>query len=318
MSDHESQETLYSLDQVDRYLSRILFPIDKWPRVNKAAARSENGLEYLRKLQKYQLATVPFENLSLHYTNSPMISLNKDDLYEKIVERGRGGYCMELNFFFATILKTLGYKVIQIGARVFGPSGDFGGWGHQLNLVLFENQAYAVDVGFGSQGPTQPLSVISGAISTWGSTNVEMRLTYEDPKTPIVQGCWYLEHKFSDSHDWKKLYTFSMTEFFPKDYEVMNFATSNRKTSWFTQEIVCTRMILDEKTEDIIGTVTLSDKTLKKRILGQSELLDKCSSEEKRLKILEEHFGVVLSKKEREGVRGTAIEVKEVGYFADH
>lgn len=128
MSGQESQEKLYTYKQVDAYLSRISFPTSKWPRIDMATARTGEDLKYLSELQKYQLAAVPFEDLSLHYSKLPGISLDRDDLYEKIVERRRGGYCMELNFFFATILKTLGYKVIQIGARVFGPTGEFGGW----------------------------------------------------------------------------------------------------------------------------------------------------------------------------------------------
>jgi arylamine N-acetyltransferase len=189
--------------------------------------------------------------------------------------------------------------------------------GHQLNIVIIEGQAYAVDVGFGSQGPTRPLPVISGAVTKWGATNAEARLTYEEPNTPFIQGRWCLEQRFSDSDGWKQIYTFSMTEFFQKDYEVMSFATSNRKTSWFTQQIVCARMILDEKVEDIIGTITMSNRKLKRRIQGNLVASAEFSSEEERVKSLGDYFGIFLSKGEIAGIKGTAVEVKEVEYFAD-
>jgi arylamine N-acetyltransferase len=128
MPKQESQEKLYTKDQIATYLARINFPLSLWPTIDPATGRPEEGLKRLGELQMYQLAAIPFENLSLHYSKSPGILLDKDDLFEKIVTRRRGGYCMELNFFFATILKTFGYEVIQIGARVFGPSGEFGGW----------------------------------------------------------------------------------------------------------------------------------------------------------------------------------------------
>lgn len=128
MSEQLLPQSLYTTVQVDEYLSRISFPVQEYPRIKPAAAQAEEGLQYLAKLQKYQLAAVPFENLSLHYSKTPGVSLNKDELYEKIVQNRRGGYCMELNFFFATILKTMGYEVIQTGARVFGPFGEPGGW----------------------------------------------------------------------------------------------------------------------------------------------------------------------------------------------
>ena len=85
------------------------------------------SLEFLRILQIHQLSKVPFENLSIHYSAHHTVSLDADTLYEKIVgnARGRGGYCMENNCFFGTILRTLGFKVYSAGARVF--ESDEGG-----------------------------------------------------------------------------------------------------------------------------------------------------------------------------------------------
>lgn len=51
-----------------------------------------------------------------------MISLDKEDLFEKIVTLERGGYCMENNLLFSTVLRTLGFEVVATGARV-GPNG---------------------------------------------------------------------------------------------------------------------------------------------------------------------------------------------------
>lgn len=64
------------------------------------------------------MATVPFENLALHYSPHHSITLDPDFLFDKIVERKRGGYCMENNCFFGTVLRTLGFTVVSIGARV--------------------------------------------------------------------------------------------------------------------------------------------------------------------------------------------------------
>jgi len=82
---------------------------------------------------------VPFENLSLHYSKLPGISLDTEDLFEKIVERRRGGYCMEVNCFFATVLDTLGYEVVPTGARVLNPSGEYGGWYAESVYLPFTN-----------------------------------------------------------------------------------------------------------------------------------------------------------------------------------
>lgn len=116
----------YTSEQVNSYLAHIGIPQEKHPRITVAEARTSAGLEYLTQLQKYQLCTVPFENLSLHYSVDRLVSLDKDDLFEKIVGcrngrlgGGRGGYCMENNLFFGTILKSLGFDVVPVGARVW-------------------------------------------------------------------------------------------------------------------------------------------------------------------------------------------------------
>lgn len=69
------------------------------------------------------MARVPFENLALHYSTHHSVLLDLDFLFEKMVTRGMGGYCMENNRFFATILRTLGYTVLSGGARVSNAVG---------------------------------------------------------------------------------------------------------------------------------------------------------------------------------------------------
>lgn len=64
------------------------------------------------------MAKVPFENLALHYSTHHSVILDRDVLFEKMVIGGKGGYCMENNLFFATVLRTLGYAVLSTGARV--------------------------------------------------------------------------------------------------------------------------------------------------------------------------------------------------------
>lgn len=96
----------------------------------KLHANPTNALKFLTELQKYQLAAVPFENLSLHYSQWHGVSLDAGVLFGKIVGEGdgreegkegksyRGGYCMENNAFFGTVLRSLGFEVYSAGARV--------------------------------------------------------------------------------------------------------------------------------------------------------------------------------------------------------
>ena len=75
-------------------------------------------LEYLQTLMIRHASRVPFDNIALHYSPTRKLSLDVADLFDKIVVRSRGGYCMEVNAFFAALLRTLGYDLYTIGGRV--------------------------------------------------------------------------------------------------------------------------------------------------------------------------------------------------------
>ena len=119
----------YTSEQVDRYLSHINFT---GRRIYPGDAKRASGLSYLTALQKHQMAKVPFENLSLHYSKEHHLSLEPQDLYHKVVERGHGGYCMENNCFFGTILRSLGFQIYSAGARVYNSddssNDSYSGW----------------------------------------------------------------------------------------------------------------------------------------------------------------------------------------------
>lgn len=131
-----SSRAVYNDSQVSEYFSYISLPIESRELRYTPAKLHEpsNALKFLTTLQKHQLATVPFENLSLHYSPQHNVSLDPDDLYSKIIGTGRGGYCMENSCFFGTVLRTLGFDVCSAGARVskgvdgIGSIDDYSGW----------------------------------------------------------------------------------------------------------------------------------------------------------------------------------------------
>ena len=60
----------------------------------------------LMELQFAHCTTVPYENLDI--LRGIPLSLEIDDLYEKVVNQGKGGFCFELNGLFAWLLEQLG------------------------------------------------------------------------------------------------------------------------------------------------------------------------------------------------------------------
>lgn len=99
----------YTSGQVDAYLNHIGFPRNKHPK---------DALQLLTGLQKRHIGRVPFDSIALHYSPHRLLSLDPEDLFEKIVTRSRGGYCMEVNTLFATVLRSLGFDVYSAGGRV--------------------------------------------------------------------------------------------------------------------------------------------------------------------------------------------------------
>ncbi len=154
------------------------------------------------------------------------------------------------------------------------------------------------------------MPLIHNQVSKWGATNAETRLRYQEPSNPIVQGLWALEHRISPSHPWTTSYSFTMTEFLPQDFDVMNWARSTQKTSFFTYKIICVKMVCDEEVEDLVGVVILENQKFKKRINGEVKDTFECKSEDERVNVLSEHFGIKFAERERVGIQGSVTELR--------
>ena len=70
----------------------------------------------------------------------------------------------------------------------------------------------------------------------------------------------------------------------PTDYEMMNYYTSTSPKTFFTQKIVCAKMILGGQGNDQIIRVVILQDNVKWRIHGEKEREQKFESEEDRLK----------------------------------
>lgn len=116
----------YNDAQLSTYLDYIDFPADlRGPSVPR-------DFHFLDTLHKHQISRIPYENLSLHYSQSHSNSLEPDVLFEKFTNH-RGGYCMEQTIFYRHILRALGFRAYTAGARVRLrknniPQGDYIGW----------------------------------------------------------------------------------------------------------------------------------------------------------------------------------------------
>ncbi|KAK3315871.1 hypothetical protein B0H66DRAFT_559910 [Apodospora peruviana] len=299
----------YSEGQLNRYFIQI-----GSPHYNEDDWVVEDPLGVLRDLQMYHMATVTFDSLALHYSKHRTLSLDPDDLWEKVARRGRGGYCMEVNTVFAAVLRSLGYTLISVGGRVKSETG-YKGWNHMVNLVTIYGKRYLVDVGFGSDGPPQPVPLEHGIIFDCVAP-VRGRLEYKklEEHTDHNQRVWVYSTKENEQAEWKDRYAFVEIEFFPADFEVMNLQTSTTPQSYFVQTVMCMKTILDDpgrkRPKRAVGVLILHKDYVKRRIGDKSEILETLKTESDRASALLRYFDINLSPEERRGIKGLASELR--------
>lgn len=134
-------------DALDRYIDRL--------GLDAATVRaSDPTLDLLTRLQRAHVRTIPFENLSIvgnpnDDTPGEGVPLDLDHLYEKIVDRGRGGYCFELNGLFTVLLRTLGFDAHRSAAMVLDSEGAAETPANHHTVVVSLDQQYIADPGLG-------------------------------------------------------------------------------------------------------------------------------------------------------------------------
>ena len=178
-----------------------------------------------------------------------------------------------------------------------------------VNIVTLQNgNKYMLDVGFGGEGPTRPLPLIEAKVSP-GIGMQELRLVRQNilANTDASQRLWIYQTRHSTSDPWKSVYCFTEVEFLPQDYQMMNFYTSQCRFCWFTYKVVAVKMIREG--EEIVGTISLNETAVKRRIKGKAEDLEQCRTEDERVDALGKWFGIKLTAEERRGIKGMVTDL---------
>lgn len=148
-----------SMMTVDKYLRRIGYE-----------GSQEPTLATLNGVQKAHLTSVPYENLDLLYRRE--CSLAVEVMYDKIVNRRRGGYCFELNGLYTWLLRELGFKVTEFFGRwLLGESLSVPKRRHRILRVDLPEGRYVADVGVGRACPQTPLRFEADIIQEREGTN---------------------------------------------------------------------------------------------------------------------------------------------------
>ncbi|KAJ6784900.1 hypothetical protein PWT90_02373 [Aphanocladium album] len=286
-------------EQLDRLLEHIEYPKSK---------HVSDPLRLLQQLMLRHIARVPFESVGIHYNPTHLLSLELDDLFDKIVVRSKGGYCVELNALFAALLRGLGYSVLTVGGRVRAGGPKYSGW-------------YVADVGYGGDAAMQPMPLVHGAEFTVLAPR-RGRLEYRsiDLHTDKSQRLWVYSTRDSMDDDesvpWVEQNCFAELEQFYNDYYQMNYYTNTNPKSFFKSTLLAMRALMeDDKTPGregdvrLAGILTLYKDEVRRRSEGsmEKEVLEKMTTEPERVAALEKWFRIPLTEADRESIYTTDL-----------
>ncbi|MEO8629210.1 MAG: arylamine N-acetyltransferase [Betaproteobacteria bacterium] len=197
------------------------FDLDAYRQRIDAPSLPNAPLDRLQLLHRAHVFHVPFENLDIHLRRA--ISLQPEALYDKIVRRGRGGYCFEQNGLFALVLQNEGFTVERHLARVIYGRASPGPRTHQVSLVEVDGRKWLADGGFGGPGLHSPIPLEAEREDVQDGMRFKLR---EDREFGYV-----LQRLFDDC--WIDLYAFDLATVQQIDFEMSNFFTSNYPQSPF-------------------------------------------------------------------------------------
>ena len=186
---------------------------------------------------------------------------------------------------------------------------------HIVNLIRMSKQNYLVDVGYGPNCITSPIPLIPNEIHT-NISPAAVRLLYTELEgaNEMSPKLWQYQHRRNDESDFINQYCFSDIEFLPNDFDIINSFTSTSPRSIFNQRIICIKMIAakDDYT-NIIGCLILQHD-LKRRIRGETVLLESFSTEEQRLEALEREFQIIFSPEDQQGIQGLSTAIGQPAF----
>jgi N-hydroxyarylamine O-acetyltransferase len=228
----------------------------------------------LRAIAYAHATTIPFENLSVLDTGAPELAL--DAVVDKLVHRGRGGYCYEQNRLLLAALEAFGFHVVPLSARVRyavareTPTPR----SHMVLAVTCAGRRWLVDAGFGRLTLTAPVDLDASAAQ---------RTPHEDVRLVPHDGATLLQ--FAIGGEWRDGYAFDFVPQLAVDYAQQNWYTATRPGALFATNLVVAKPSRE-------GRHTLFNRTLTWRGIRGDETRTLISSRDKLEDVLARDFAL--------------------------
>lgn len=190
-------------------------------------------LPYLSEIVRRHVATFAFSSVGPRLGDD--LPLDLDALFDRIVVRGRGGYCFEQNGLLFEMLTELGYDVHLKLARVIHNRDIHPGLTHRVTLVEIDGHRCIVDVGFGPLGPPHPVAMPADASD---GDDPRFRITEKRPGEFHMQSIVGGEHY--------SLYRFELSPYGQADCELGHFFSHRHPDAVFVNNLVASLIMDDE------------------------------------------------------------------------
>jgi N-hydroxyarylamine O-acetyltransferase len=187
-------------------------------------------LETLRGVVEAHSAAISYESIDVLLDRPPKLDLAA--LQRKMVRGGRGGYCFEQNMLFRGGLRSLGFDVASLQARVVrGLAIDAPR--PMLHMVLQVNLPegpFLADVGFGNLAPTAPLLM---------SADLEQDTPHELMRFIRMDDELTLQSRLGDR--WAHIYRVVLLPRVDAEYEICNWYTASHPDSPYRRNLIAAR-----------------------------------------------------------------------------
>lgn len=230
---------------LDLYLKHLGYDGDRAP-----------TLETLRAVHRAHVLSVRWENLDgfLHQE----VALDVPTLQDKLLRRGRGGYCYEHVQLLAAALERLGFRFTAVSGRVQMGSPTIRPATHSMLIVHLDGRRWLTDVGFGSS-PLAPIELLDGDDGNQVVTDNWPYLLRRDEVTPGADG-WTLYQPGEGEaptpagvpEGWMARHTFTLNPQYPVDFQVGNhFVASNSHSPFIKRPFI--QRVLPERLDQLDG-----------------------------------------------------------------
>ena len=196
-------------------------------------------LATLELLHALHPAAIPFENLD-PVMGRPVL-LDQASLEQKMLHKGRGGYCFEQNTLLLNVLRELDYPVRSYVARMLWGHGEGGASmvSHMVLVVDIAGTSYLCDVGCSIFRLTAPLKLRDGVEQQVGADLY--RLIREGER-------WRLEVQIDA--EWRGVYQFDLVEQSESDIAALNALIEHE---YFTRALLFAARIDKEGRRSLTG-----------------------------------------------------------------